>query len=183
MEIKKKEANGKLYREETHPNISSCKFFENKNMNSSKIIMINNKSKQKHQQCFSFLSKLDTFSILHKIMYDNFCFNVGDIVSLQNDDCTYYAQIIIFIEDSFCEKYAALIWLLPTMSSFEKSGFDPFTFTYGPQDESFYNMKEIHFVMHPPTDYFKRFIPFLPEISNITPIVREKFKPNSKRKI
>ncbi len=128
--------------------------------------------------------KLGSFSVLHKVSHNGFLYSIADIVSLQSSSRVYYAQIRIFIEDSFCEKYAALIWLLPTSSTSDKKcGFDPETYTYGPQDEWFYNVKELKFVMHPPTDYYRRFISPVPKTSEIVPVVKSKFRPTFKRKL
>ncbi|XP_072507603.1 GATA zinc finger domain-containing protein 1 isoform X3 [Notamacropus eugenii] len=61
-------------------------------------------------------------SIFHKGVY----YQIGDVVSVidEQDGKTYYAQIRGFIQDQYCEKSAALTWLIPTMAS-PKDQFDP----------------------------------------------------------
>lgn len=126
--------------------------------------------------------RLGSYSVRHKIMHNNYFLSIGDIVSLRSEGTNYYAQITIFIESVFCEKYAALIWLLPTTSrSSADVGFDPFAFVYGPEDESFYDVRQLKFVMHPPTQFYKRFIPPVPKNSDIS-IMKHKYKVNCKRK-
>lgn len=127
-------------------------------------------------------SRLGSYSVRHKIMHNDYFLNIGDIVSLHSEGINYYAQITVFIESEFCEKYAALIWLLPTtLRSNDDVGFDPFAFVYGPQDESFYDVKQLKFVMHPPTQFYKSFIPPVPKNSEILGF-KHKHKVNSKRK-
>lgn len=58
---------------------------------------------------------------------------MGDIVSVRgHDGGIYYAQIRGLLEDQFCEKSAALTWLLPTENSPPpEKGFDPDTYIVG----------------------------------------------------
>jgi len=58
---------------------------------------------------------------------------MGDIVSVRgHDGGIYYAQIRGLLEDQFCEKSAALTWLLPTEKSPPpEKGFDPDTYIIG----------------------------------------------------
>lgn len=127
------------------------------------------------------LKKVNSYTVLQRVLFNNFFFSVGDIVSLEDDSNTYYAQIRILIEDLFCQKYAALIWLLPTeVTNSSSHTFNPCVYTYGPQDDWFYNIEELQFIMHAPTDAYKQFIAPTPKCTNITHI-RIKCKP--KRKI
>ena len=48
----------------------------------------------------------------------------------EQDGKTYYAQIRGFIQDQYCEKSAALTWLIPTTAS-PKDCFDPATYIIG----------------------------------------------------
>lgn len=48
----------------------------------------------------------------------------------EQDGKTYYAQIRGFIQDQYCEKSAALTWLIPTTAS-PKDYFDPATYIIG----------------------------------------------------
>lgn len=127
--------------------------------------------------------RIGSYSVRQKILHENHFLSIGDIVSLRNEGTDYYAQITVFVESVFCEKYAALIWLLPTTSrSSVDVGFDPFSFVYGPEDESFYDVRQLKFIMHPPTQFYKRFIPPVPKNSDILGI-KHKYKVNCKRKV
>lgn len=121
----------------------------------------------------------NSYSVVPQAFCNDFLFKVGDIVSLQENGCTYYAQIRVLVEDLFSEKYATLIWLLPTSVANFKGDFNPYTFTYGPQDEWFYSIRDISFVMHPPTDFYKRFITPVPKNSNLDHVIKYKFKRKS----
>lgn len=48
---------------------------------------------------------------------------------------TYYAQLRGFLQDQYCEKSAAVTWLIPTQSSPADGSFDPHTFILGPEEE------------------------------------------------
>lgn len=49
------------------------------------------------------------------VFYKGTYFQVGDIVSVQDiDGGIYYAQIRGLLIDQYCEKSAAITWLLPT---------------------------------------------------------------------
>lgn len=49
------------------------------------------------------------------VFYKGTYFQVGDIVSMQDiDGGIYYAQIRGLLIDQYCEKSAAITWLLPT---------------------------------------------------------------------
>ena len=52
----------------------------------------------------------------------------------EEDGKPYYAQIRGFMQDQYCEKSAALTWLIPTQSS-PKDQFDPGTFIVGKQQK------------------------------------------------
>lgn len=59
-------------------------------------------------------------------------YQIGDVVSVvdEQDGRTYYAQIRGFIQDQYCEKSAALTWLIPTQAS-PKDCFDPASYIIG----------------------------------------------------
>ena len=48
----------------------------------------------------------------------------------EQDGKPYYAQIRGFIQDQYCEKSAALTWLIPTLSS-PRDQFDPASYIIG----------------------------------------------------
>jgi hypothetical protein len=51
------------------------------------------------------------------VFYKGSYFQIGDIVSMQDiDGGIYYAQIRGLLTDQYCEKSAAVTWLLPTTS-------------------------------------------------------------------
>lgn len=58
---------------------------------------------------------------------------VGDIVSMTDEaGDVYYAQVRGFMTDQYCEKSAAVTWLLPTKASPPPSQcFDPATYIIG----------------------------------------------------
>lgn len=51
-------------------------------------------------------------------------------VTDEEDGKPYFAQIRGFIQDQYCEKSAALTWLIPTQTS-PKDHFDPGTYIVG----------------------------------------------------
>lgn len=59
-------------------------------------------------------------------------YQTGDVIKVTDEDDgkPYYAQIRGFMQDQYCEKSAALTWLIPTQSS-PKDQFDPGTFIVG----------------------------------------------------
>uniref|UniRef100_A0A7N4NS60 GATA zinc finger domain-containing protein 1 n=1 Tax=Sarcophilus harrisii TaxID=9305 RepID=A0A7N4NS60_SARHA len=91
-------------------------------------------------------------SIFHKGVY----YQIGDVVSVidEQDGKTYYAQIRGFIQDQYCEKSAALTWLLPTTAS-PKDQFDPASYIIGPEEDLPRKMEYLEFVCHAPSEYFK----------------------------
>ncbi|KAG8443158.1 hypothetical protein GDO86_011822 [Hymenochirus boettgeri] len=91
-------------------------------------------------------------SIFHKGIY----YQIGDVVSVvdEEDGKAYYAQIRGFIQDQYCEKSAALTWLIPTLSS-PQDQFDPATYIIGPDEDLPRKMECLEFVCHAPSEYFK----------------------------
>ena len=59
-------------------------------------------------------------------------FQIGDVIKVidEDDGKPYYAQIRGFVQDQYCEKSAALTWLIPTQAS-PKDQFDPGTYIVG----------------------------------------------------
>ncbi|VTJ90269.1 Hypothetical predicted protein, partial [Marmota monax] len=91
-------------------------------------------------------------SIFHKGVY----YQIGDVVSVidEQDGKPYYAQIRGFIQDQYCEKSAALTWLVPTLSS-PRDQFDPASYIIGPEEDLPRKMEYLEFVCHAPSEYFK----------------------------
>lgn len=83
-------------------------------------------------------------------------YQIGDVVSVidEQDGKPYYAQIRGFIQDQYCEKSAALTWLIPTLSS-PKDQFDPASYIIGPEEDLPRKMEYLEFVCHAPSEYFK----------------------------
>ncbi|XP_062461163.1 GATA zinc finger domain-containing protein 1 isoform X2 [Pezoporus occidentalis] len=83
-------------------------------------------------------------------------YQIGDVVSVvdEQDGKTYYAQIRGFIQDQYCEKSAALTWLIPTQAS-PKDCFDPASYIIGPEEDLPRKMEYLEFVCHAPSEYFK----------------------------
>ncbi|CAH0394039.1 unnamed protein product [Bemisia tabaci] len=85
-------------------------------------------------------------------------YSVGDIVSVRDaeDGCRYFAQIRGLAVDQYCEKSAALSWLIPTTNTdLDSTVFDPSTFTLGPDEDLLRKLDFMTFVMNAPSDYFK----------------------------
>lgn len=59
-------------------------------------------------------------------------YQTGDVIKVtdEEDGKPYYAQIRGFVQDQYCEKSAALTWLIPTQAS-PKDQFDPGTYIVG----------------------------------------------------
>lgn len=109
-------------------------------------------------------------------------YQTGDVIKVtdEEDGKPYYAQIRGFMQDQYCEKSAALTWLIPTQSS-PKDQFDPgtyivgeqreitfisiwvrqvdefsgFFFLIGPEEDLPRKMEYLEFVCHAPSEYFK----------------------------
>jgi hypothetical protein len=80
----------------------------------------------------------------------------GDIVALTDiEGGIYYAQLRGFLQDQYCEKSAAITWLVPTTSSPADGSFDAATFILGPEEDIPRKLETMQFVMHAPSDYFK----------------------------
>lgn len=91
-------------------------------------------------------------SVFHKGVY----YQTGDVIKVtdEEDGKPYYAQIRGFVQDQYCEKSAALTWLLPTQAS-PRDQFDPGTYIVGPEDDLPRKMEYLEFVCHAPSEYFK----------------------------
>ncbi|KAG7237785.1 hypothetical protein INR49_031798 [Caranx melampygus] len=83
-------------------------------------------------------------------------FQTGDVIKVtdEEDGKSYYAQIRGFVQDQYCEKSAALTWLIPTQAS-PKDHFDPGTYIVGPEEDLPRKMEYLEFVCHAPSEYFK----------------------------
>ncbi|XP_043200173.1 GATA zinc finger domain-containing protein 1-like [Amphibalanus amphitrite] len=92
--------------------------------------------------------------LFHKGIY----YQVGDIVSVVSlEGDIYYAQIRGLLQDQYCEKSAVITWLLPTTESPPpEQGFDPATYTIGPDEEIPRCLACMELVCSAPSDYFKQ---------------------------
>ncbi|XP_061520981.1 GATA zinc finger domain-containing protein 1 isoform X2 [Phycodurus eques] len=83
-------------------------------------------------------------------------YKIGDVIKVtdEEDGKAYYAQIRGFVQDQYCEKSAALTWLIPTQAS-PKDHFDPGTYILGPEEDLPRKMEYLDFVCHAPSEYFK----------------------------
>uniref|UniRef100_A0A3B4U8P2 GATA zinc finger domain-containing protein 1 n=2 Tax=Seriola TaxID=8160 RepID=A0A3B4U8P2_SERDU len=83
-------------------------------------------------------------------------YQTGDVIKVtdEEDGKSYYAQIRGFVQDQYCEKSAALTWLIPTQAS-PKDHFDPGTYIVGPEEDLPRKMEYLEFVCHAPSEYFK----------------------------
>ncbi|XP_028256041.1 GATA zinc finger domain-containing protein 1 [Parambassis ranga] len=90
------------------------------------------------------------------IFYKGVYFQTGDVIKVtdEEDGKPYYAQIRGFVQDQYCEKSAALTWLIPTQAS-PKDHFDPGTYIVGPEEDLPRKMDYLEFVCHAPSEYFK----------------------------
>lgn len=81
-----------------------------------------------------------------------FCFSqgvyyqIGDVVSVidEQDGKPYYAQIRGFVQDQYCEKSAALTWLIPTLAS-PRDQFDPASYIVGELDRDRQVLEPVYF--------------------------------------
>ncbi|XP_046734073.1 GATA zinc finger domain-containing protein 1 [Diprion similis] len=91
------------------------------------------------------------------VFYKGSYIQVGDIVSMQDiDGGIYYAQIRGLLTDQYCEKSAAVTWLIPTTASPPpQHGFYPETYLIGPEEDLPRKLECMEFVMHAPSDYYK----------------------------
>ena len=64
--------------------------------------------------------------------YQGVYYQIGDVIKVidEEDGKPYFAQIRGFVQDQYCEKSAALTWLIPTQSS-PRDQFDPSTYIVG----------------------------------------------------
>ncbi|XP_014795713.1 PREDICTED: GATA zinc finger domain-containing protein 1 [Calidris pugnax] len=99
---------------------------------------------------------VSTIITSESIFYKGVYYQIGDVVSVvdEQDGRTYYAQIRGFIQDQYCEKSAALTWLIPTQAS-PKDCFDPASYIIGPEEDLPRKMEYLEFVCHAPSEYFK----------------------------
>ncbi|XP_016161704.1 PREDICTED: GATA zinc finger domain-containing protein 1 [Ficedula albicollis] len=114
---------------------------------------------QKLSCCFKPIKAPESVSTIitaESIFYKGVYYQIGDVVSVvdEQDGRTYYAQIRGFIQDQYCEKSAALTWLIPTQAS-PKDCFDPASYIIGPEEDLPRKMEYLEFVCHAPSEYFK----------------------------
>ncbi|XP_045683601.1 GATA zinc finger domain-containing protein 1 isoform X2 [Phyllostomus hastatus] len=79
---------------------------------------------------------VSTIITAESIFYKGVYYQIGDVVSVidEQDGKPYYAQIRGFIQDQYCEKSAALTWLIPTLSS-PRDQFDPASYIIAKKPE------------------------------------------------
>ncbi|KAF2363784.1 hypothetical protein FHG87_005472 [Trinorchestia longiramus] len=108
--------------------------------------------------------------IVESLMYEGQYWQVGDIVSVNDvDGGVYYCQVRGLLQDQYCEKSAALTWLLPTIHSPPQAEcFDPSTYIIGQEEEIPRKMEYLTFVCHAPSDYYKLKNSPYPTSSNLT---------------
>ncbi|KAF5908661.1 transcription termination factor 3, mitochondrial isoform X1 [Clarias magur] len=72
---------------------------------------------------------VSTIITSESIFYKGVYYQIGDVIKVidEEDGKPYFAQIRGFIQDQYCEKSAALTWLIPTQSS-PRDHFDPGTY-------------------------------------------------------
>ncbi|XP_070327783.1 GATA zinc finger domain-containing protein 1 isoform X1 [Odocoileus virginianus] len=99
---------------------------------------------------------VSTIITAESIFYKGVYYQIGDVVSVidEQDGKPYYAQIRGFIQDQYCEKSAALTWLIPTLAS-PRDQFDPASYIVGPEEDLPRKMEYLEFVCHAPSEYFK----------------------------
>lgn len=98
-------------------------------------------------------SSVTSDCIYHKGTY----YQRGDIVALcdQDDGQVYFAQLTGFLQDQFCEKSAALNWLVPIRPT-SREFFDPTAYRIGLEDSQLRKLDCMTFVRHCPHDYYLR---------------------------
>uniref|UniRef100_A0AAR2K4I8 GATA zinc finger domain-containing protein 1 n=1 Tax=Pygocentrus nattereri TaxID=42514 RepID=A0AAR2K4I8_PYGNA len=99
---------------------------------------------------------------VHNHHFRGVYYQIGDVIKVidEEDGKPYFAQIRGFVQDQYCEKSAALTWLIPTQSSL-RDQFDPGTYIVGPEEDLPRKMEYLEFVCHAPSEYFKsRSCPF-----------------------
>ncbi|XP_041101378.1 GATA zinc finger domain-containing protein 1 isoform X3 [Polyodon spathula] len=72
---------------------------------------------------------VSTIITSESVFYKGVYYQVGDVIKVidEEDRKPYYAQIRGFVQDQYCEKSAALTWLIPTQASLGYQ-FDPATY-------------------------------------------------------
>ena len=102
------------------------------------------------------------------IFHNGQYYQLGDIVYLTDlSGDKYFAQLQGFLQDQYCEKSALINWLIPTNSSPRDGTFDPATYVLGPCEDAPRKLEYMTFVMHAPSDYYKKNAPY-PTIKNDT---------------
>ncbi|KAM9776891.1 GATA zinc finger domain-containing protein 1 isoform X1 [Syngnathus typhle] len=105
---------------------------------------------------------VSTIITAESVFYKGVYYQIGDVIKVtdEEDGKAYYAQIRGFVQDQYCEKSAALTWLIPTQAS-PKDHFDAGTYILGPEEDLPRKMEYLDFVCHAPSEYFKsRSAPF-----------------------
>lgn len=99
-----------------------------------------------------------TFKLFDVLYSKGRRFEIGDIVYLIDSNLTcFYAQIRALFQDENVNAFAFLTWLLPnsSISSSNRSQFDPNAFSIGPNEEYPRSLNSLCFVCHAPSDYFQ----------------------------
>lgn len=82
--------------------------------------------------CCLCLPRLPIYSLTCILLGQGVYYQIGDVIKVidEDDGKPYYAQIRGFVQDQYCEKSAALTWLIPTQAS-PQDRFDPSTYIVG----------------------------------------------------
>ena len=104
--------------------------------------------------------------IFHRGLY----YQNGDIVSIGDaeDGCTYYAQIRGFLTTEYCEHFAALNWLIPTVEAPADGSFHAAFFVMGPVEDVPRPLDSMQFEQHCAPDYFTDHYPLTGSVPSRT---------------
>ncbi len=89
------------------------------------------------------------YSLTYSSCVQGVYYQIGDVIKVvdEDDGKAYYAQIRGFVQDQYCEKSAALTWLIPTQAS-PRDRFDPATYIVGECMQKYIDFvpRDIHFI-------------------------------------
>ncbi|RZF39832.1 hypothetical protein LSTR_LSTR000480 [Laodelphax striatellus] len=90
-----------------------------------------------------------------RVLCNNMFFSRGDIVCIQDENKTLYAQLRGFLTDQYTSKSAVITWLIPTKDSPPPNErFDPSTYTIGFEEDTPRPLSSMSFVMHAPSAFY-----------------------------
>ncbi|XP_002162602.2 GATA zinc finger domain-containing protein 1 [Hydra vulgaris] len=123
--------------------------------------------KQKPSKSVDFCGSIITSNAIY---HDGLLYHVGDIVSTYDlEGGIFFAQLRGFLQDSYCEKYCVITWLIPKVS--QPKVFDPMLFLPGLDEDVPRPMDCFNFVCHAPSDLYKCRIlhpPYLKSQANLS---------------